>query len=76
MYSKVVVGKPLGGCKDFTRAAQTDVDVARVAYDGVDLMKAMRVGTFEMVDECSAGGDALALAMPCGVMRAPQDKAT
>ena len=52
MYSEAVVGKPLGGRKDFTRAAQTDVDVARVAYGGVDLMKV----TFEMVDKCGAGG--------------------
>ena len=56
MYSKVVVGKPLGGRKDFTGAAQTDMDVAGVAYGGVDLMKVMRVGTFDMVDKCSAGG--------------------
>ena len=64
VYSEKVIGKPLGGRKDFTRAAQTDVDVARVVYGGVDLMKVMRVGTFEMVDECGAGGDALALQCP------------
>ena len=75
MDGEVVVGKPLGGCKNFTRAAQTDVDVARVAYGGVNLMKVMRVETFEMVDKCGAGGDAPALAMPRGVMRAPQDRA-
>ena len=56
MYSEAVVGKPIGGCKDFTGAAQTDMDVAGVAYGGVDLMKVMRVGTFDMVDKCSAGG--------------------
>ncbi len=38
MVSEAVVGKPLGGRKNFTRAAQTDVDVARVAYGGVGLM--------------------------------------
>ena len=76
VYSEAVVGKPLGGRKDFTGAAQTDMDVAGVAYGGVDLMKVMRVGAFEMVDKCGAGGDALALAMPRGVMRAPQDRAT
>ena len=64
MYSEAVVGKPIGGRKDFTGAAQTDMDVAGVAYGGVDLMEVMRVGAFEMVDKCGAGGDALALAMP------------
>jgi hypothetical protein len=38
VVSEAVVGKPLGGRKNFTRAAQTDVDVARVAYGGVGLM--------------------------------------
>jgi hypothetical protein len=52
VYSEAVVGKPLGSCKDFTGAAQTDMDVAGVAYGGVDLMKV----TFEMVDKCGVGG--------------------
>jgi hypothetical protein len=72
---EAVTGKPLGGRKNFTRAAQTDVDVARVAYGSVNLMKVMRVGTFMMVDEFGAGGDTPAFVMPHGVMRAPQDGA-